>query len=498
MRRGLDSETGVMSFPLLLAKMRDKQATQTKGSIQRHSTHHRHAVARFHIFIVNLFNMPTFESIPLHPLLKQRLLVPSNPGGVSISTPQALLSRTPQALADQILTTNPSSKDGSNPNNNNDNQATMKQIDTLRSQVAHVMMAQTIMGKYRLQQQQLYDDSTAQYDTESGTEQYYSTRPLVLGATVSAMQAWQQEQERNGPVTYLSTGCRALDELLSLPPEYSNPRYHIQQQNILPQQPAPQSGIMGFPRGHLLCFSGHSGSGKSQWCLQLSAQALRQPWIHQYSTSRVRYCYSGAGHNGNGLAQRLSQLLQYQVSLVSTSFSSSIARTLEKVEFQPIRTTTQLVAILQALEEELLEASSYGAHATAAGPSHSHAMQRRMVHHQPPFLLIIDSLSNLEVQGDPSQISRLYRALKRLARQYSLWVVVTGSEKANGGASDYLVHCQSMAVTAPSTIEASTASSATTTTLQATLWKHPTKYDQPSITLFHTPSGMSTRASQTV
>jgi hypothetical protein len=57
--------------------------------------------------------MPTFESIPLHPVLKQRLLEPPNPGGVSISTPQALLSRTPQALADQILLTNPS-KDGSN------------------------------------------------------------------------------------------------------------------------------------------------------------------------------------------------------------------------------------------------------------------------------------------------------------------------------------------------------------------------------------------------
>ncbi|CAJ1942264.1 unnamed protein product [Cylindrotheca closterium] len=455
--------------------------------------------------------MPTFESIPLHPVLKQRLLEPPNPGGVSISTPQALLSRTPQALADQILLTK-SSKDGSKASNNIGDQATMKQIDTLRSQVAHVMMAQTRMGKYRLQQQQLYDDSTVQYDTKNGTEHYYATRPLVLGATVSAMQAWQQEQERKGPITNLSTGCRALDELLSLPAEYSNPHpYALQQeQNGQPQQHPHHSAMLGFPRGHLLSFSGHSGSGKSQWCLQLAAQALRQPWIQQFPTARVRYCYSGAGHDGNALAQRLSQLLQHQVSPMSPSspFSSGA---LEKVEYQPIRTTTQLVAILQALEDELLEASSYGTRSTTTAgttfPTHNANQGGGMIlHHQPPFVLVVDSLSNLEVQGDPSQMSRLLRTLKRLARQYSLWVVVTLSEhhhKGNKNApatnlpGDYHVLCQSMTVTAPPPTP-ETSAITTTTTIQATLWKHPAKLDQPSITLFHTPSGMSTRASPTM
>ncbi|KAL3941803.1 MAG: hypothetical protein SGBAC_003883 [Bacillariaceae sp.] len=452
--------------------------------------------------------MPTFESIPLHPVLKQRLLEPPNPDGVSIATPQALLSRTPQALAAQILTRN-ASRNSSSTISKTENQATMKQIDTLRSQVAHAMMAQTLMGKYRLQQQQLYDDSTAQYDTENGTEHYYSTRPLILGATVSAMQAWQQEQERKGPITSLSTGCRALDELLSLPAEYSNPHYTLQQSNNLPHQ-RHHSGIMGFPRGHCLCFSGHSGSGKSQWCLQLSAQALRQPWIQQYSTSRVRYCYSGAGHDGSALAQRLSQLLQYQISPMASSAtsSSSISRALEKIEFQPIRTSTQLVATLKALEEELLEASYYGTQTTNKCTFQSQESKRRksgMVNnHQPPFVLIVDSLSNLEVQGDPSQVSRLYRSLKRLARQYSMWVVVAVSEKCHGGAptanlpGDYHVHCQSMTVVVPSNTLETTTAPTTSTTVQATVWKHPTKFDQPSVTLFHTPSGMSTRASPTM
>lgn len=432
--------------------------------------------------IASVIIMPTFESIPLDPALKQQLLEPPNPDGVSITTPQALLSRTPQALVDQLL-----NQKGTNSNGKISNDEMLKQIDILRSQVAHSMMAQTMMGKYRLRQQQLYDDTMVlqqQYDRENitaaTTEQYYANRPLILGATVNAMQAWKQEQERKGPVTSLSTGCRAMDELLSLPSEYSNSQY-VQQPNDQSQvHPHHPGEMIGLPRGHMLCYSGHSGSGKSQWCLQIAAQALRQYWK---SSSRpvVRYCYSSAGHNGQAMAHRLSQLLQYQVSpMMPSSSSSLLSRALEKIEFQPMLTTTQLIATLKALEEELLEVSCYG----STGTSQSQQVM-------PPLVLIVDSLSNLDVQGNPSQVSRLYRNLKRLARQYSLWVVVTLSETTNGGATnlvgDYHVVCQSLTTTTtPSTV---------TTTIQATVRKHPTKFEQPSITLFHTPSGMSTRAS---
>lgn len=394
--------------------------------------------------------MPTFESIPLDPVLKQQLLNPPK-DGVSISTPQALLSRTPQALADQLLLSQAAGAGAKRRKISNDE--ILKQMDILRSQVAHSMMAQTIMGKYRLQQQKLYDDGMVQqqqqqyyYDTETSTDPYDATRPLILGATVNAMQAWQQEQERNGPSTSLSTGCRAMDELLSLPPEYTN------QLALKNHQEQCRGGMMGFPRGHLLCLSGSAGSGKSQWCLQLSAQALRD------SRRRVRYCYSSAGHNGHALAQRLSQLLLPYQTVSPIRRSSS--KTLERIEFQPMRTTTQLVATLKALEEELLLLSC------------------------DPLVLVVDSLSNLDVQGDSSQMTRLYRNLKRLARQYSLWVVIAQSTTNTSG--DYHVECQSLMTTT---------TTVTTTTIQATVRKHPTRLEPSSVTLFHTPSGMSTRAS---
>jgi KaiC/GvpD/RAD55 family RecA-like ATPase len=377
--------------------------------------------------------MPTFQSIPLHPILKQRLLEPPNADGVSITTPQALLSRTPQALADQLMIHN-ATNDNHNPTTS---AAILTQMDTLRSQVAHAMMAKTKTGMHRLQQQQFYDDRN------HNNEYYHATRPLILGATVNAMQALRQEQEQKGQILSISTGCRALDALVSLPPDYSNSNSNI-------------SAVEGFPRGHVLCFSGPSGSGKTQLSLQLAVQASSL-FQQESSSCRVRYCYSTAGQSGRALAQRCAQLIQNQLS----SSSSLEKQVLKNIEFQPVRTTTRLVTVLASLEEKLLLNSN-------TSPTV----------YQHPFMLVVDSLSNLEVVQDEHQVARIGRWLKRLARQYSIWVVLVVSGKNGTTNGDFQIACH------PNNQNA----------VVATLLQHPTRPDQPSITLLHTPSGMTTRS----
>lgn len=384
--------------------------------------------------------MPTFQSIPLHPVLKQRLLEPPNADGVSIKTPQALLSRTPQALADQLLVQpNDDTNDASKKQNPKTKEAVLTQMDTLRSQVAHAMMAKTKTGMYRLQQQQFFDDSN--HSNTQNNDHYHATRPLILGATVSALQALQQEKEQKGRIVYVSTGCRVLDAMLSLPAEYSDPDV------------STRHG--GFPRGHVLCFSGPSGSGKTQLCLQLAVQASN---ISQQASSscHVRYCYSSAGQAGSALAHRYSQLIKNQIP------SSVEKQALKNIEFQPIRTTTQMVIALSSLEEELLRTCSAG---------HTFC--------QEPFMLIVDSLSNLEVIQDEHQIARIGRWLKRLARQYSIWIVyVAGHQHSSTTNSDFQIACH------PNDQDA----------IVSTLLRHPTRPDQPSISLLYTPSGMTTKS----
>lgn len=373
--------------------------------------------------------MPTFQSIHLHKDLHQRLLKPPNQDGVSITTPQAILSRNPYALAKQIIQKSPD--DG---NNNYSNADVMARVETVRCQVAHAMMASTKTGMFRHQQQQFYDDET------SHNNQYHANRPLILGATVSAMQALHQERQQLGQVSSISTGCRALDDILSLPPEFYN--------NV---------NMPGFPRGHVLCFSGPSGSGKTQLSLQLAVQALTIP-PPDGNTSRVRYCYSSAGHAGGALVRRFSQL-------VNNKEQSFQKRALKNIEFQPIRTMTSLVMVLSALEEELLQ-------------THRHAASV----YQPPFMLIVDCLSGLEVvQEEHSQVARIGRWLKRLARQYSLWVIIVGHNNHVPSSPGHDFHI----VCAPTYDHDS---------ILATLVHHPSRHDQSSISLFHTPFGMTTKS----
>eukprot|EP00980_Cylindrotheca_fusiformis_P019161 scaffold6494_cov109-Cylindrotheca_fusiformis.AAC.3 len=418
--------------------------------------------------------MPTFQSIPLHPLLKKRLLEPPNDDGVSIATPQALLSRTPQALADQLMIGTNSNSNSNSTNTNNSSTTTppsnrkptdaiWNQIDTLRSQVAHAMISQTKMGTYRLRQQQFLDDRQKQlnHNNNNDDSSYHAmVRPLVLGATINALQALQYETERQlgqEEVSTLSTGCRALDELLSLPDEYNNIINNIINNN-------DNHIAKGFPRGHVCSISGPSKSGKTQLCLQLAAQAalLLSTSSSSCPRRRVRYCYSTAGQVGTSLAHRLAQLMT-----TTTTTSSLLA-----VEFQPIRSTTQLITILSSLEDEwllLLESSSQ--------------QQQQQQQQQLPFLLVVDSLSNLEIQ-DEDQLGRIAgHWLKRLARQYSIWVVyVTGSTTTTttAAAADFQLACH------PTNQG---------TAIITTLLRHPARLDQPSISLFYTPSGMTTKAS---
>ena len=321
-------------------------------------------------------SMPTFQSISLHPRLRQRL---SEDGGVR--TPQALLSRNPRSLFPNTVAT-----------------TTMEpqMIDSLRHQVALAMIQQTRTGKYRKKQ-----DNAA---------------PLLPGASWTVREGMQQQQESNSS---WSTGCQALDAWLSL--EETN------------DTTTNKSGTA--VGGQVLVLSGPSG--KTQVALQL-ARAASSSASHS-NPQRVRYCYSTAGHAG---------LPNYQ----------HLGEGGHRIEFQPVSNVTQLFRILSALEVEWSEDRG-------------------------PGMIIIDSLSHVFIDDD----NFLDQRWKRLARLYSVNVVLVVSVASTMVACDTEWQCRTTAVTTGESAQPN---------LEVTLLRHPTRLiseSQPeSICLIHTRLGLTT------
>jgi ABC-type transport system involved in cytochrome c biogenesis ATPase subunit len=361
--------------------------------------------------------MPTFQSIPLHPAFQQKL----QSGSVPIATPQALLSRTPQALVEQLLpSTSLSSSSSSSSCDATSMAAALTQVHLLRHQVAQAMIAQTRTGtKRRLLSSSSGSSSSTSCSNNNDhdhTKQQRRRGPLIPGATTSVL-----SEVRRPPPNCLSTGCRALDQLLQFPPEY---------------QYTSSRTTMGedhgsFPQGHVLTIEGPSSAGKTQLALQLGVQCCKNSTIlhnnnnnNNNSGSRraVRYLFSNAGQDGHALANRSRQLMQTTTSTTSmathrrgTAAAAAVSSpNHQHLEFQGISTTTQLVRVLADLEASLLRLDEQDG--DGATDSDSHATV--------PAMVIVDSLSCLVVEQDDEQVERLARWLKRLARLYRIWVVV--------------------------------------------------------------------------
>ena len=328
--------------------------------------------------------MPTFQSIPLHPQFLERL----NAGGettTSIRTPQALLSRTPKALQD-LLFDNNNNDDNDNDNDNNNNGKATMVVDRLRKQVAQAMISKTKTGKVRRQQQQQQQ------------QQQQSPPPLIPGVTVRP----------SPPLFFWSTGCPALDDLISFPSSsYYNPKQH----NQPPTSSSCGSGShlrlrLPLPSDIVLHLVGSYGktplalSIAKEYHAQLLGSMTRTPSSSSGSSAVVvRYCYSTAGHAG------LPQSVRRSPTTTTTTSTTTI-------EFQPIANRTQLVRILGALEEEW------------GGGSKDN-------NNNGPDMLIIDSLSNLEdnnIDNDNHLMDSV--RWKRLARLYQIPIIVVTNTTA--------------------------------------------------------------------
>jgi hypothetical protein len=166
-------------------------------------------------------------------------------------------------------------------------------VNSLRMQVAQAMIGKTLTGRYRLQQQQQQE-----YQKEEEEE-------LIPGATVCVQQLQPQEE-----LSSWLTGCCALDALLTFFP------YGGGDDDLIRTNTRIKPDIV-------LHLSGPYG--KTQLALQLARSYASSSSQNDHRRRGVRYCYSTAGHAG--LPHRHP----------TNTNSNAI------IEFQPIRSTTQLV-----------------------------------------------------------------------------------------------------------------------------------------------------------
>jgi KaiC/GvpD/RAD55 family RecA-like ATPase len=367
--------------------------------------------------------MPTFQSIPLHPSVASILLhseqsgnpvdndsrhhpsqkhqqqqqpppPPPNfstnqpPAAASVETPRALLTRDPQALVELFLQ--------GKIQNEQRRAELLEQMEGIRHQVSMEMCRQTCTGRHILQQQQ--------------HNQSISKHQILEGASMCALQLRNLQKEKvsltKTPYS-LSTGCRALDELIAFPEEFEYASRTDQQSGRRPwnitatEEFGDETGTGahergGLPRGFVLALTGTTG--KTQLCLQLAAQTCIQ------TGQRVQYCYSTAGHAGYSLAKRLK-------TLVDAPSKSVRNERMSRIDLVPIADSTQLMVVLAELEDQWIQ---------------QHPRQNENA--KDVAMLILDSLPLMLTDKEESDYSMGYlmRWLKRMSRQYAVWIVVTG------------------------------------------------------------------------
>ena len=106
----------------------------------------------------------------------------------------------------------------------------------------------------------------------------------------------------------------------------------------------------------------------------------------------------------------------------------------EKIEFQPITTISQLISTVAKLEEEWLQ---HGRNPSSGKEDQSYSNETTkgtgII-----SMLVVDALPLMVAEReDSTKIKSLERWLKRLARHYSLMVVITTSSGNNGSSYVY-------------------------------------------------------------
>eukprot|EP00536_Pseudo-nitzschia_multiseries_P001170 jgi/Psemu1/2696/gm1.2696_g len=236
--------------------------------------------------------------------------------------------------------------------------------------------------------------------------------------------------------------------------------------------------VGGLPRGYVLKLSGTTG--KTQLALRFAARAATQSLMLASSSRRrssqqqegcerrerirIRYCYSTAGHSGQSLAQRVfhhieTTLQQYQNNNNNNNnnaegrahghgrcgvSSNDVAKS---IEFQPIASLAQLVTTIAKLEQEWLKHATTSELQCGEGeqepsppppPPQGEGAQRQRGPGRtgPVSMLVLDALPWMMIEREESErIRSLHRWLKRLARHYSVWIVVVTSTGDGGGSS---------------------------------------------------------------
>lgn len=243
--------------------------------------------------------MPTFSSIGIHPLLRQRLVTESihAEDHQFVTTPQALLSRNPGQL--RLL-----HEDG-----RSSRPIATPLVLKLRYEVATALISQTKTGD---RCQRVRNHNTCTRD-EGDSERRHDPWPsatttkqpkLTIPGTVTI---WELLRCRHTAVTatngkmrtpVLRTGCHQLDELVALPAPYRKVSTGM---NSLPCCSAPATGI---PFGYVIQVAGPPATGKTQLALQLAtAEDLHQTWYVCSSTPQVQRLWE-LGHHDNAILQR--------------------------------------------------------------------------------------------------------------------------------------------------------------------------------------------------
>jgi RecA/RadA recombinase len=326
--------------------------------------------------------MPTFQSIGIHPELRSRLVTESNTQGTApVETPQALLSRNPNSL--RLLDRQTGAP----------KRITSAQVDNLREEVSFALIAQSRTGKWikrvKTNHNHTHTTNDDQAQAEDQQQQQQQQQQLIAGGTVSAFDLvnYSNNNNRKRPPP-LSTGCVALDKMLSMPEEY----YYA---TINGEGEVPPCGV---PFGHVTQFSGPPGSGKTQVVLQLIASSQSQ------SSQSLPVWYLCSDPSLQCYAQRLGQL---------TSNNKSV---LDNVKFVSVTSAYHVLSTLADMEDGLMEEQTNNDTDTDDNTDTSSAAAG---------LLIIDSVSGCLSAHDSTPLQRVALTLGRLARQYNLAVVLT-------------------------------------------------------------------------
>jgi hypothetical protein len=396
-----------------------------------------------------------------------------------ISTPRSMLTRAPHDLVEVFLRSqkdlssrnnkiageedydNSSKTNNSTPSRKRDrtdegntsgesNDTTHQRLESvlldhmegIRNQVAHKMIQRTRTGTL------FHLHSTLDTDFDV----------LIPGATYCPLDVWKNYSCQSADnMTHMDrvicTGCEALDRLLSFP---------IEAADVSSSATQKFGRRLGLPLGYVLQISGTSSGkrvtkGKTQLALQFAARTIKnsmrketfpddQQRQHEQQAGvpavsnknhipffKVRYCFSAGGHAGHNLAKRFLELVSDNEFQGRSSHhhhgrkksSHAIPAGGDQIEFQSISQLSQLTATLAVLEEDWVETLKcmHSNKEAEEGNAHHRSHLSRM---DRPSLLIVDGLQSIPPEQDETQYFAIERRLKRIARQYSIGVIVVG------------------------------------------------------------------------